>query len=86
VNECSNVTIHNRLLLLQCCPIQQSFSKGIIMSIKINSVSQSLVPPFAICSDGGADFVITTHGKHYVTVSRDGDGLTIEDVGAAVPS
>lgn len=54
------------------------------MSIKINSLSHTLVPPFAIGSIDGVDYAITTDGKHRVTVSRAGDELTIEDTGEAV--
>jgi hypothetical protein len=53
------------------------------MSIKINSVSPDLVPPFAIGSIDGVDYAFTNDGKHRVTVNRDGDELTIEDVGEA---
>ncbi len=53
------------------------------MSIKMKLASPNLLPPFAICNDGGSDFILTTRGKHQVTVSRNGDELTVDDVGAA---
>ena len=50
------------------------------MSIRIKS---TIGQPFALCHADGSDFVITAQGKHAVTLVRDGEHVTIAEVGPA---